>query len=76
MFRAAELVLLTKTDLLEHIPEFDVQRAQRSLQMIACEAPVIELASRRGIGMDAWCNWLLEQKIGDRSCPQSLPAIG
>ena len=28
MFRAAELVLITKSDLLEHIPEFDMQRAQ------------------------------------------------
>ena len=28
MFRAAELVLITKADLLEHIPEFDMQRAR------------------------------------------------
>ena len=41
MFRTADLVLLTKTDLLEHIPEFDVQRARGSLRSIAAEAPML-----------------------------------
>jgi hydrogenase nickel incorporation protein HypB len=58
MFRAADLVLITKTDLLEHIPEFDVRRAQRSLQTIAAEVASLEVSSRGGSGLDAWCEWL------------------
>jgi hydrogenase nickel incorporation protein HypB len=58
MFRAADLVLITKTDLLEHIPEFDVRRAERSLQTIASAVSSIEMSSRGGPGLDAWCEWL------------------
>ncbi|HEY5810419.1 MAG TPA: hydrogenase nickel incorporation protein HypB [Povalibacter sp.] len=65
MFRAAELVLITKTDLLEHIPEFEMGRAQRSLQSIANTAPVIELSSRQETGMDAWVDWLRTEKLAN-----------
>ena len=65
MFRAAELVLVTKSDLLEHIPEFDMRRARASLQSIASPAPVIELSSRRETGMDAWIDWLCAEKLAN-----------
>jgi hydrogenase nickel incorporation protein HypB len=58
MFRAADLVLITKTDLLPHLTEFSVQRAEQSLRSIGCSAPVVELSSRNGQGLDAWCSWL------------------
>jgi len=59
MFRAADLVLLTKTDLAPHIPDFATQRAREYLQRIASPAHCIELASRTGDGMDAWLDWLM-----------------
>ncbi|MET0983785.1 MAG: hydrogenase nickel incorporation protein HypB [Steroidobacteraceae bacterium] len=62
MFRAAELLLITKTDLLEHIPEFDPRRARHSLRSIAIDPPVIELSCRRGTGLDTWCEWLEKEK--------------
>lgn len=65
MFRAAELVLLTKTDLLEHIPEFDVQRTRSSLRSIAAEAPMFTLSVRSGGDMDAWYQWLNAQKAAN-----------
>lgn len=58
IFRAADLVLLTKTDLQEHTPGFDDLRLHRSLRAIGCEAPVLGLSSRRGIGIDVFCEWL------------------
>jgi hydrogenase nickel incorporation protein HypB len=58
MFRSADLVLLTKTDLLQYLTEFSVQRAARSLQSIGSQAPVVELSTRSGQGIDAWCDWL------------------
>jgi hydrogenase nickel incorporation protein HypB len=71
MFRSVDLVLFTKTDLLEHIPEFDLQRARSSLHSIACAAPVVELSSRRGAGLDGWCEWLDLQKA---ACPRRTRA--
>jgi hydrogenase nickel incorporation protein HypB len=74
MFRAAELMLITKADLLEHIPEFDMQRARSSLQSIASAVPVLELSSRRETGMDAWIDWLHAEKLAnDRRCAASKP---
>ena len=67
MFRAADLVLITKSELLEHIPEFDLQRARGSLQKIASAVPVLELSARRETGMDAWIDWLHAQKLANDS---------
>lgn len=58
LFRAADLVLLTKTDLLDHTPSFDDLCLHRNLRTIGCEAPVLGLSSRRGIGIDVFCEWL------------------
>jgi hydrogenase nickel incorporation protein HypB len=58
LFRAADLVLLTKTDLLASAPQFDDLRLHRNLRTIGCEAPVLGIASRRGTGIDVFCEWL------------------
>jgi hydrogenase nickel incorporation protein HypB len=57
MFRGADLVLLTKTDLLE-AARFDDLRLHRNLRAIGCDAPVLGLSNRRGIGIDVFCEWL------------------
>jgi hydrogenase nickel incorporation protein HypB len=62
MFRAADLVLITKTDLLPHLTEFSVERAQKSLRSIANTAPVLGLSSRSPGDLDAWCDWLDREK--------------
>lgn len=58
IFRGADLVLLTKTDLLECTPHFDNVRLHQNLRAIGCEAPVLGLSNRRGIGIDVVCDWL------------------
>ena len=58
MFRCSDLLLITKTDLLPVLPEFDPQRAESSLRAVASAAPVLRLSCRSGAGMDAWCAWL------------------
>ena len=76
MFRAADLVLITKAELLEHIPEFDLQRARGSLQKIASAVPVLELSARRETGMDAWIDWLhAEKRANDRRIAAREPVI-
>jgi hydrogenase nickel incorporation protein HypB len=80
IFRSADLVLLTKTDLLETTPQFDDLRLHRNLRSIGCEAPVLGLSNRRGIGIDVFCEWLRAKEalqslhVASRTIePQPLP---
>jgi len=61
MFRAADLMLLTKADLLAVLDDFDPARAERCLRELASSAPVMQLSARRGTGLDAWLDWLREE---------------
>jgi hydrogenase nickel incorporation protein HypB len=58
MFRATDLMVLTKADLLPLLPEFDPARAEASLRAVGSDVPVMCLSSRTGSGFDAWCDWL------------------
>jgi hydrogenase nickel incorporation protein HypB len=58
MFRAAELLLLSKCDLLPVLDDFHPENARRNLQALANAAPVIELSAKTGAGMQAWLQWL------------------
>ncbi len=60
MFRAADLMLLTKTDLLKVLDDFEPAKAEQCLRQLANPAPVIELAARHNQGMQAWLDWLDE----------------
>jgi len=59
LFRAVDLVLITKRDLLPHVGEFDPARAQRCVRDLANPAPVFEVSSRTQAGLDLWFDWLL-----------------
>jgi hydrogenase nickel incorporation protein HypB len=58
MFRAADLSLITKTDLLAHIGEFKLERARAALRQIGFRGETIELSNRGGEGFAAWLAWL------------------
>ena len=60
MFRAADLLLLNKCDLLPHL-EFDVERALACARIVKPGIRVIRLSATRGQGMDEWVEWLLDQ---------------
>lgn len=60
MFRAADLMLLTKTDLLAVLDDFDPARAEDCLKQLANPAPVIQLSARKQIGLEGWLDWLDE----------------
>ena len=59
MFRAADLVLITKTDLLPHFDEFDLARARRSVDRVRGRRPVTEVSAKTGSGLGAWVDWLV-----------------
>ncbi|MCL5668531.1 MAG: hydrogenase nickel incorporation protein HypB [Gammaproteobacteria bacterium] len=58
MFRAADLVLLTKTDLLPHLDDFSLRGIQRCLRRLANPAPLWPLSSKKMTGLEPWLNWL------------------
>jgi hydrogenase nickel incorporation protein HypB len=58
MFRAADLVLLSKTDLLGVIDDFDPDAAERHLRSLANPAALIKVSSRRPDSLGPWLAWL------------------
>jgi hydrogenase nickel incorporation protein HypB len=64
MFRAADLMLITKTDLLPFLDDFSTEKAERCQRELASRAPVLKLSSRSGAGLDEWLQWL-EQEVSD-----------
>lgn len=67
MFRAADLVLLSKTDLLEVLNDFDPDRAEAHVRQLANPAPVLRISARRGDGLADWFAWLREQLAAQRA---------
>lgn len=58
MFRHADLVLLTKADLLPHLPEVSVQQVQDSLSRVVPGLRLLPVSARTGEGLEAWVAWL------------------
>jgi hydrogenase nickel incorporation protein HypB len=57
MFRKADLVLLTKTDLLPHL-DLDVTALEAGLARVMPRASILHLSARSGNGVSAWIDWL------------------
>jgi hydrogenase nickel incorporation protein HypB len=67
MFRAADLVLCTKADLLSVLPEFSVERAEHHLRELASVVP-FETISTRGEGdVQVWIDWLQDELSAQRT---------
>ncbi|GAB4507664.1 MAG: hydrogenase nickel incorporation protein HypB [Sulfuricaulis sp.] len=66
MFRAADLVLLTKTDLLPIMDDFDPARAEHYLRQLANPAPVLRLSAKKEDGLEAWFDWLRQEVAEQR----------
>lgn len=58
MFRAADLMLLSKTDLLPYLDDFSPGSATQNLRSLANSAPVIEFSAKDSNGLDTWIAWL------------------
>jgi hydrogenase nickel incorporation protein HypB len=59
MFRACELVLINKIDLLEHL-DLDVERLLANLDAVHPGVPRMLVSARTGEGVDAFREWLVE----------------
>ncbi|HBH36583.1 MAG TPA: hydrogenase accessory protein HypB [Gammaproteobacteria bacterium] len=58
MFRAADAMIITKSDLLEVLGDFDPQKATQYLRNLASPADVMTLSARSGEHIDLWIEWL------------------
>ena len=61
MFRSADMVMLSKSDLLPILDDFSPERAEGYLRNLASEAPLIRTSAKSGAGMDDWLAWLRAQ---------------
>ncbi len=61
MFRASDLVVISKCDLLPVLDDFDPEKAKSYLRDIASTAPVMELSAKNKSGMSQWVAWIRQQ---------------
>jgi hydrogenase nickel incorporation protein HypB len=57
MFRSADLILVNKADLLEHL-DFDLEQFLGNLDAVNPGVRPILTSARTGQGVDEWCDWL------------------
>lgn len=77
MFRASDLILISKADLLPHFDDFSPSRAEGNVRDVGSPAPLFDISVRRPDGIKPWLVWL-EQHIEMRrsntlSRPRSAP---
>src|SRR5919106_3216334 len=62
MFRSADLVLVNKVDLLEHL-DFDLEQFLGNLDAVNRGVEYILMSARTGQGVEEWCSWLERRKL-------------
>ena len=73
MFRSADMVMLSKADLLPVLDDFNPQRAEKYLRNLANTAPVIHTSAKSGMGMEDWLDWLRSTVGNNRQSVQEKP---
>jgi hydrogenase nickel incorporation protein HypB len=62
MFRKADLVLVTKVDLLPHLPNVKLERIEAALARTMPEPRFFPVSAMTGQGLDSWITWLSERR--------------
>lgn len=73
IFRAADLVLLTKCDLLPLLDDFDPKQAEHHLRQLATAVPMLPISASKGDGLEAWFDWLRQQVHTQRQAHPAQP---
>jgi hydrogenase nickel incorporation protein HypB len=58
MFKKAELVVLSKMDLLPHLPGISVDAIWKALQQVMPSPKLVKFSAVTGEGVDDWIEWL------------------
>ncbi|WP_239002781.1 hydrogenase nickel incorporation protein HypB [Rhodovastum atsumiense] len=67
IFRGADMVLVSKTDLLAFITEFDVGLARACVGRLGGTRPLLEVSAKTGQGIGDWTDWVLKQLAARRA---------
>jgi hydrogenase nickel incorporation protein HypB len=60
MFTEADALVINKVDVLPHF-EFDLARFRKAVKGLNPKVKVFEVSCKTGIGIDAWCGWILTE---------------
>ena len=60
-FRTSQVLLISKTDLLPHVP-FSVEQATADALRVQPDLKVMQVSSLAGEGVDAWCEFLVSER--------------
>jgi hydrogenase nickel incorporation protein HypB len=74
MFHKADLVVVTKIDLLPHLPGVRLQTLMDNLAQVAPEPHVLVLSAVTGEGMARWTDWL-EEKLPHSEAAQEVGGV-
>jgi hydrogenase nickel incorporation protein HypB len=70
MFKAADLVLVTKCDLVPHL-DVDLARIHDALSRVMPAPLAIEVSAKTGQGIDRWVEWLAAQRAPLEDAPHA-----
>ena len=71
MFLTSEMMLVSKVDLLPYLP-FSVDAVVADAREVNPNIKVLEISSTQNIGIDEWCNWLLEKVKEKQNAGQAV----
>jgi hydrogenase nickel incorporation protein HypB len=76
IFRKADLVLVTKIDLLPQLPEVSLDEIEHNLSFVMPRPAMLKVSAKTGEGIDRWVRWL--QGIGHphAACATAAGATG
>lgn len=66
IFKKAQLVLVTKTDLLPHLPGVSVDKISDALQRVMPAPKIIRFSAVSGEGVEQWRDWLESERSAVR----------
>lgn len=66
MFRTADVVLMTKIDLLPYVP-FDADEAEKMVREVNPDAPILRVSATAEGGLHPWFAWMDERRAGEQS---------
>ena len=74
MFREADCVLITKTDLLPYLP-VEVERIEAHIRQVNPRCTVLRVSATSGEGLDEWHSWIHQQLADQRQSRAAAPVL-
>jgi hydrogenase nickel incorporation protein HypB len=74
MFREADCVLITKTDLLPYLP-VEIERIEAHIRQVNPRCTVLRVSATSGEGLDEWHCWVHQQLADQRQSRAAAPAL-